>query len=98
MPRKNNDNNPLQIRLKARSLPRNLSPKRYYQRLLEHMSEGRPLPRSWEVDIGWRNPGTKHGRTKKWQYDNFEDAVSDSREGFNFLLRDAILRRLRRLV
>ena len=96
--RKNNDNNPLQIRLKARSLPRNLSPKRYYQRLIQAITEGRELPASWVVEIGWRNPGTKHGRTKRWQYDDFESAVADSREGFNMLLHDALLRRLRKLV
>lgn len=97
MPRKNNDNNPLQVKLKAKSLPRGLSPKRYYQRLAQFITEGRSLPESWEVDVYWRNPGTKHGLTKRWRSDDFESAVSDSREGFNALLLDAIYRRIRRL-
>jgi hypothetical protein len=95
--RQNNDNNPLQIRLRARSIPK-ISPKRFYQRLIQHMTQGRPLPDSWIVEIGWRNPATKYGRTRRWQYDDFESAVSDSRAGFNDLLHDALVRRLRRLV
>lgn len=98
MPRKDNSNNPLQIRLRARSLPKGVSPKRYLQRLIKHMTEGQPLPESWDVELGWRNPKTKHGMTRKWRYDDFESAVSDSREGFNALLHDVLVRRLRRLV
>lgn len=98
MPRKNNENNPLQVRLKAKSLPKNLSPERYYARLMQVISEGRPLPESWDVEIHWRNPGTKHGVTKRWRSDDFESAVSDSREGFNALLYDALSRRLRQIM
>jgi hypothetical protein len=98
MPRKNNRNNPLQIRVRARSLPKGVSVKRYLQRLIQHMTEGKPLPESWQVDIGWRNPKTKLGFTKNWRYDDFESAVADSREGFNALLHDILVRRLRRLM
>lgn len=98
MPRKNNARNPLQVRLRARSLPKGTSPKKFYRRLIEHMTTGRPLPSSWEVEIGWRNPGTIAGRTKHWQYDNFEDAVADSREGFNGLLHSVLVSQLRKLV
>lgn len=95
MPRKNNRNNPLQLSLKARSLPKGVTPKKYFGRLLDHIRFGTPLPASWNVEVSWRNPGTKSGRTRRWQTDNFEDAVADSREGFNALLYDAIYRKFR---
>jgi len=95
MPRKTNRNNPLQIALRAKSLPKGVTPKKYFGRLLDHIRFGTPLPSSWDVVVGWRNPGTKSGRTKRWQFDEFEDAVSDSREGFNALLYDVIERKFR---
>ena len=91
--RKDNSRNPLQLSLRARSLPRGVTPKRYFARLMDHVKTGRPLPESWDVEIGWRNPGTASGRTKEWQFDNFEDAVSDSRDGFNSLLYDVLRRK-----
>ena len=96
--RKNNNNNPLQVKLKVLSLPKGVSAKRFNQRLIEHIDEGRPLPRSWDVEISWRNPKTKHGATKRWRSDPFEDAIADSRSGFVSLMRDVLVRRLRRLV
>jgi hypothetical protein len=98
MPRKNNKNNPLQIRVRARSLPKGVSVKRYLQRLIQHMTEQKPLPESWDVELSWRNPKTKVGLTKRWRSDDFESAVSDSREGFNDLLHQILVRRLRRLM
>jgi len=97
MPRKNNDNNPLQIRLRVKSLPKSVTPKKLYQRLIENIREGRPLPPLWDVELWWRNPKTKHGLTKTWRSDDFESAVSDSREGFNMLLFDALSRKLRKV-
>lgn len=98
MPRKDNENNPLQIRVRVISLPKSVTPKAFHQRLIQVITEGRSLPWSWQVEVGWRNPGTKHGLTKKWRFDDFESAVSDSREGFNMLLHDALMRRLRRIM
>lgn len=98
MPRKDNRNNPLQIRLRARNLPKGVSVKRYHQRLIEHLTDGRPLPSSWDVELMWRNPKTKQGLTKRWRSDDFESAVADSREGFNALLHDILVRRLRRMM
>lgn len=98
MPRKNNENNPLQISIRAKSLPKSIKPKRYLQRLMEVISEGRELPSGWDVELSWRNPKTKHGHTKRWQTADFETAVSDSRAGFNALVFDALSRRLRRIL
>jgi hypothetical protein len=97
VPRKNNDNNPLQIRLRVNSLPKRVTPEMFHRRLIEVLKGKRDLPPLWDVEIGWRNPGTKHGLTKKWRYADFETAVSDSREGFNVLLYDVLVRRLRRI-
>ena len=60
MPRKDNRNNPLQIRVKALSVPKSVSPTRYLERLMQNISEGRPLPNGWDVRVMWRNPKTKH--------------------------------------
>lgn len=95
MGRKTNRSNPLEIGLRARSLPKGVTPRKYFARLLEHMKTGRALPESWEVDILWRNRRTVGGRTRNWQADNFEDAVADSREGFNLLLASILERKLR---
>lgn len=95
MARKDNARNPLQLKLRARSLPRGVTPRKYFGALLNHIKYGAALPESWEVEVGWRNPKTRAGRTKRWQYDDFENAVADSREGFNALLYDAIARRFR---
>ena len=101
MARKNNDNNPLQMKLRVESLPRNVKPRQYYERLMEHMTEGTPLPSSWDVRIKWRNPGTKRSklnRSWKWQEGDFETTVSDSAGvgAFNTVLYDALARALRR--
>lgn len=98
MPRKSNANNPLQMKLRVNNLPKNVSAKRFHQRLIQHIVQGDPLPSSWDVEIGWRNPNTKHGRTKRWQYDDFENAIADSREGFVNLVHAVLVRRLRRMV
>jgi hypothetical protein len=101
MPRKNNDNNPLQIKLRVDSLPKSVTPKRFYQRLMEFIRTGRELPPRWEVSVAWRNPGTKRrpgNTTYKWNSGDFETVVSDSREGFVSLLYGALSRRLRRMM
>jgi len=97
MARKNNDNNPLQIKLRVNSLPKRVTPEIFYTRLIEAIQGKRDLPPLWDVEIGWRNPGTRYGLTREWRYADFETVVSDSREGFNMLLLDVLVRRLRRM-
>lgn len=97
MPRKSNENNPLQIKIKVNSLPRNVSPKRFNQRLLDVIDEGADLPSSWDVEIFWRNPKTRHGLTKRWRSDDFVSAIFESRSGFVSIIRSALVRRLRKL-
>lgn len=83
------------MRLRVNSLPR-VSPKVYYSRLIQHIDTGRPLPENWDISIGWRNPNTLLGRSRHWQYDDFENAVSESRGGFITFLRQTLLAHLRR--
>lgn len=97
MPRRDNRNNPLQIKVKPVTLPKNVTQKRYFQVLLKAIDSGSDLPRGWQVDIHWRNPKTRMGATKRWRSDNFADAIADSREGFVSIVRSEIAFRLRRM-
>lgn len=96
MPRKDNNNNPLQIRIQAVSLPKRTSPRAYLQRLLRFVERGEPLPSLWEVRLHWRNPNTRAGRTRNWQEDDFMNAIENSRSGFVGIVRDSLVRQLRR--
>lgn len=98
MARKDNENNPLQIKLRVDSLPKSVTPKKFYRRLIDVVAGRAEMPSSWIVNVAWRNPKTKHGETKRWQEGDFETVVSDSadRGGFNQILQDALVRRLRR--
>ena len=97
MPRKDNKNNPLQIRIRAVSLPKGVTPEKYHERLLAVIHEGAALPRGWNVEIHWRNPSTKVGATKQWRSDDFESAIDESRSGFVAAVSVALSRRLRRM-
>lgn len=99
MARRNNDNNPLQLSLRVNSLPKTITPKRYYTRLIQFITEGKELPPSWDVQVQWRNKGTRHfaGNTSwKWNAGDFETVVSDSadRGGFNSILLGVLQQRL----
>jgi len=97
MARRDNTNNPLQIRIEAVSIPRGTKPRVYLSKLIQAIDTGQDLPRGWDVQLHWRNPHTISGATRNWRQDDFVDAVADSRPGFNDIVRNAILKRLRRL-
>lgn len=97
MARKNNLKNPLQISLRAESLPKSVSPAKYLRRLLLNIQTGTPLPYGWDVTLGWRNPKVHAGRSKRWQYSDFESAIAESSDGFNSIVATAIIRKLRKL-
>lgn len=88
--------NPLQVRIQARSVPKGMSPKQYLRALLRATS-GAELPRGVEVELHWRNPKTKNGKTKIWRHEEFEDAIAGSSLGFVNVVRRAIMRRLGRV-
>jgi len=96
MARKDNTNNPLQIRVEAVSVPRGTSPRKYLTELIRAIDTGSDLPRGWDVRLHWRNPNTLSGLTRNWRNDDFVDAVADSRPGFNSIVRNALVKRLRR--
>lgn len=86
--------NPLQIRIEAISLPRNVKPVRFLKELIRAADTGEDLPRGWDVRIHWRNPATRSGKTRFWQPDEFAAAVADSSAGFRTLLRRILVRKL----
>jgi len=101
MARKDNRDNPLQIGLRVNALPKTITPKRYYTRLIQFITEGRELPPSWDVQVQWRNRNTRHfagNTTWKWKAGDFETVVSDSAGvgGFNSILLGVLQDRLRR--
>lgn len=87
--------NPLKIQVKPISLPRSVTPTRFFRGLIHALDTGQDLPRSWDVEISWRNPNTRSGRSRYWQTDDFNDAIADSSAGFSRLLRRMLVRRLR---
>ncbi len=92
MPRKRR-NAPLDLRIRALRVPRTMSPDTYLRSLLRGMESG-DLPRGLDVELYWRNPETRSGRSKNWQSGAFLDVVADSSEGFSTLLRRVLQRRL----
>jgi hypothetical protein len=88
--------NPLEISIRALSLPKGVKPARFIRELIRASDTGEDLPRGWDVEIGWRNPATRSGRTRHWQFDEFSAAVADSSPGFNTLLRRILVRKLAR--
>ncbi len=91
MPRKHQA--PIEFRIKALSVPRGTDPKLYLRSLLTGIDSGE-LPRGVKVELFWRNPETKSGRSKNWQSDDFITAVSESNAGFASSLRAVIQRKL----
>lgn len=89
--------NPLQVRVNAIRLPKRLKRSTYLKRLLDAISSGEDLPRGWQVEIEWRNPATKNGKTKHWQADDFVDALANSSAGFRNVTARAILSAMGRI-
>jgi hypothetical protein len=75
--------NPLQTKIRARSLPRGVTPDIYRRTLIAVARGEREMPDGWEVDISWRNPATKKGRSRHWQTDEFSSAIENSNSGFS---------------
>lgn len=83
----------LQIRIQALHVPKGMAPGVYLRSLLRAMDTG-ALPRGVDVELHWRNPETRHGRSKEWQSDSFLGAIADSSAGFSMILRRMLQRRL----
>lgn len=94
---KRRGNNPLQMRVEAISLPKNITPERYIKKLIQVADSGEDLPRDWDVRLHWRNPETRSGRSRFWQEDDFSQAIVDSSAGFYRLLRSMLVNKLRQV-
>jgi hypothetical protein len=53
---------------------------------LESIGSG-SLPEDWEIDLSWRNPETKKGRSANWQEGEFMEVVQSSSKGFTTVLK-----------
>jgi hypothetical protein len=75
--------NPLQIRIKRLVIPKGVKPSEYFDTLLRAV-ETKHLPDGWSIELGWRNPETKKGRSRDWQSGEFAEVLrsSASRGGF----------------
>lgn len=70
------------------SLPKGtVSKKEFFMRTKRFITHGEDLPAGWKITLRWRN-----AKNAAWREDRFENAINDSRPGFNKL----VLRRLRR--
>jgi hypothetical protein len=56
--------------------------------------EARPLPERWQVELHWRNPATKRGRSADWQYGEFTEVLNDSGASFAGFVLQMIEKRL----
>lgn len=83
----------IDIRVQALSVPDTMLRDDYFRALLRGMATG-TYPRGLEVELHWRNPETKHGRSREWQSGEFSEVVADSSEGFSTVLRSMLRRRL----
>lgn len=90
---------PLQIRVRMKMLPANVTPGKMYEVLGRSIDNGNEeLPRTWEVLIGYRNPESRSSTSANWQWGSFNDIVdgSESFGAFNWILREFLRREERR--
>jgi len=85
--------NPLQIRVRRIRVPKELSATAYLDGLMDAVRT-RHLPVGWHVEIGWRNPAVKKGKSRDWRYREFTDTLRRSRGGFATVVY-RVLRRAR---
>ena len=81
--------NPLQLKIRPVSIPRGIATQEFLE-VLHGAVRGGDLPDDWEVEISWRNPATKKGRSAHWQTNDFAQAISESSSGFATAVEHAI--------
>ncbi len=91
MPRRRQD--PIEFRIRAKRIPRGMKPRDYLESIYV-ATAGIDLPDNLKVELFWRNPETKNGRSRNWQSADFETAVSESNAGFSSALRAVIQRKI----
>lgn len=81
--------NPLELEIKNVSIPVGVTFRQYVDGLKGAIRSGR-LPSGWKVDIAWRNPETKNGRSKNWQQGEWGEVLEASSQGFATALRNVL--------
>ncbi len=95
MPRKDNRNNPLGIRIRPFSIPKSISSVSFFARLFQACEErlrngfAFPLPPAWDVRLWWINPRSR-GATRHWRWDDFIEAINESRDGFVEIVKQIV--------
>lgn len=93
--------NPIRYELNARSLPPGTTKAEYYRALILRVRNGQPLPSGWQVELNFRNPGSRRSAlTWQWDGGDFEDVVDES-EGvglFNTFLLEHLEEQLQQAV
>jgi hypothetical protein len=73
--------NPLEINIKKVYLPPGTTGPEYLAGLKRAL-QTKKLPEDWVVNLEWRNPNTKSGKTKHWQSGDWNNVLRKSRSGF----------------
>lgn len=81
----------IEVNISKISIPEGTTRKQYFQTLKRGLSDGE-LPDGWEIDIAWRNPDTKVGRSKDWQQGDWQSVLEASTEGFKQVVKNVIKR------
>lgn len=68
-------------------LPRPVPKRQFLNRLIRFIDTGDDLPKDWRIILRWQN-----SPKQEWREDQFESAISDSREGFVKLVRRRLVR------
>lgn len=81
----------LEINVSKISIPEGTTRRQYFQTLKRGLRE-KQLPEGFAIDIAWRNPETKKGRSKDWQQGEWGDVLGESSDGFRKLVTNVIKR------
>jgi hypothetical protein len=85
--KKHSGNMDIALSYRIDKLPRPLKKRVFLNRLISFIDRGDELPRGWLITLRWRN-----SKKSKWREDEFENAISESREGFVKLVRRRLVR------
>jgi hypothetical protein len=87
MAKKHSGNNDLALSYRVDRLPRRMRRDVVLRRMAAFITRGEGLPESWEITLRWQN-----SPKQPWREDEFQTAISESRQGFVSL----VLGRIRR--
>lgn len=76
--RKRNRPRRIQLSIKRLQIPAGVSNEESIKVMQRSLKSGDPLPEDWDVEISWRNPNTKVGRSKDWQSGEWSEVLQDS--------------------